>query len=223
MTCGIYEIINKKNNTSYIGQSIDIEKRWKAHLYMNPLNTNNNLKPTLQLANENPDLVDFKILKSFCKDLYTKEEMKFILSLYEKHEVELRGGVESDKVINVNPIHIPEVNPLILNKYSLPDFVNYKDVVNSFEKWCQGYEWRKMREPNYKELHDDLLNRNIELSGRISELEMENSPKKQMSRDYELFKLKQRVAQLEDEKFELEERVEFWKNRCTYWREMNGE
>ena len=52
---------------------------------------------------------------------------------------------------------------------------------------------------------------------------MENSPKKQMSRDYELFKLKQRVAQLEDEKFELEERVEFWKNRCTYWREMNGE
>ena len=86
MTCGIYEIINKKNNTSYIGQSIDIEKRWKAHLYMNPLNTNNNLKPTLQLANENPDLLILRF-SNLLYDVYTKEEMKSIISLYEKHEV----------------------------------------------------------------------------------------------------------------------------------------
>lgn len=31
--CGIYKITNKINNKSYIGQSVNISKRWKAHLY----------------------------------------------------------------------------------------------------------------------------------------------------------------------------------------------
>lgn len=30
---GIYKITNKINNKVYIGQSIDIEKRWRAHIY----------------------------------------------------------------------------------------------------------------------------------------------------------------------------------------------
>ena len=32
MTCGIYKIENLVNNKIYIGQSIEIEKRWKKHL-----------------------------------------------------------------------------------------------------------------------------------------------------------------------------------------------
>lgn len=32
MTIGIYKITNKINNKSYIGKSIDIEKRWQTHL-----------------------------------------------------------------------------------------------------------------------------------------------------------------------------------------------
>ena len=31
MICGIYKITNTLNTHSYIGQSIDIEKRWKYH------------------------------------------------------------------------------------------------------------------------------------------------------------------------------------------------
>ena len=31
MTCGIYMIKNKKTGQMYIGQSIDIERRWKEH------------------------------------------------------------------------------------------------------------------------------------------------------------------------------------------------
>ena len=33
MTCGIYKIKNNINNKIYIGQSVDIEKRWNKHLY----------------------------------------------------------------------------------------------------------------------------------------------------------------------------------------------
>ena len=33
MTCGIYMIKNKKTGQKYIGQSINIEKRWKDHCY----------------------------------------------------------------------------------------------------------------------------------------------------------------------------------------------
>lgn len=33
MTCGIYKIENKINKKIYIGQSIEIENRWKKHLY----------------------------------------------------------------------------------------------------------------------------------------------------------------------------------------------
>lgn len=33
MTCGIYMIQNKVNNKMYIGQAVDIEKRWKHHMW----------------------------------------------------------------------------------------------------------------------------------------------------------------------------------------------
>ena len=31
MTCGIYAIVNSTNDKVYIGQAIDIERRWKHH------------------------------------------------------------------------------------------------------------------------------------------------------------------------------------------------
>lgn len=31
MTCGIYMITNKKTDQKYIGQSLNIEKRWGEH------------------------------------------------------------------------------------------------------------------------------------------------------------------------------------------------
>lgn len=33
MTCGIYMIQNKLNNKMYIGQAVDIEKRWNDHIW----------------------------------------------------------------------------------------------------------------------------------------------------------------------------------------------
>lgn len=33
MKCGVYKIVNKVNGKMYIGQSVDIERRWREHIY----------------------------------------------------------------------------------------------------------------------------------------------------------------------------------------------
>ena len=223
MTCGIYEIKNKQENRVYIGQSLNIESRWKSHLYMNPINTNLNLLPTLELANDNPEMVDFNIVKQFPEGIYSKDEMKFILSIHEKHELELRGGYKSPRTINERPIHIPKVNPSLFTKYPLPDFVDSNDVLSSVVSWAKSKKDEEISLINYKDMYYNKLSENIKLSNQLSEKNKTVNPKEQMSRDYEIFKLKQRISELEDEKEELQERVSFWKNRCKFWRNSNGE
>ena len=45
--CGIYEIVNKVNEKRYIGQSVDVYKRWRGH--KNKLNSNSHRNSYLQL------------------------------------------------------------------------------------------------------------------------------------------------------------------------------
>ena len=220
MTCGIYEIVNKQENRSYIGQSMDIERRWKAHVYMNPLNTCNNLLPTLELYHENPELVDFSIIQKI-PDFYQKEELSFILSIYEKHELELRGGPKSENVINVMPISIPAVPPSILDKHKLPSFASVEDVVAGISKWNYEQRFRRIDETSFKEKYFESLQIIEDLEKKLEDNII--SPKVKMSQEYEVFRLKQRIAQLEDENAELNNRVDFWKERCAHWRNLNGE
>ena len=220
MTCGIYEIVNKQEDRSYIGQSIDIEKRWKAHLYMNPLNTCNNLLPTLELYHENPELVEFSIIQEI-PDFYQKEELSFILSIYEKHELELRGGPKSENVINVMPISMPAVPPSILDEHKLPSFASVEDVVAGISKWNHEQRFRRIDEPSFEEKYFESLQIIEDLEKKLEDNII--SPKVKMSQEYEVFRLKQRIAQLEDENAELNNRVDFWKERCAHWRNLNGE
>ena len=220
MTCGIYEIVNKQEDRSYIGQSIDIEKRWKAHLYMNPLNTCNNLLPTLELYHENPELVEFSIIQEI-PDFYQKEELSFILSIYEKHELELRGGHKSENVINVMPISIPAVPPSILDKHKLPSFTSIEDVVAGISKWNYEQRFRRIDEHSFEEKYFESLQIIAKKKKKLEDNII--SPKVKMSQEYEVFRLKQRIAQLEDENAELNNRVDFWKERCAHWRNLNGE
>ena len=45
---GIYKIENKVNGKVYIGQSVNIKKRWKQHKY--ELNSNNHVNKHLQAS-----------------------------------------------------------------------------------------------------------------------------------------------------------------------------
>lgn len=197
MTCGIYEITNKRDGTVYIGQSMNIERRWAAHKHMNRLNTCSNLKPTLELYNENPELVDFEIIIIIYPELYSEEELKFLLSVHEKHEISLRGGLSSSEVINERAVGIPAVPPTILMGDKLPEFVDSDDVLNSLVKWVHE---EKM----------SVISKKIE-----EEVYRYDSPQDD-------FQLQQRVYELEDEVISLKNQVDFWKSRCAHWRGQHG-
>ena len=193
MTCGIYEIKNKRDGTVYIGQSVNIENRWRAHKNMNPINTSNNLKPTLELYNENPNLVEFNIILDIYPELYSsEEELKFILSIHEKHELSLIGGHTSPEVINERPVIIPAVPPTILVGNKLPDFVDSDDVLNSIGKLAH--------EKEISAIFDNV--------------------KKEVRVVQEDSHLQQQVCQLEDEVESLKDQVSFWKSRCAHWRSV---
>lgn len=63
MTCGIYKIYNTIEDKCYIGQSLDIEKRWKGHV--NELKKGKHINKKLQLAFDKYGIeaFEFSILK----------------------------------------------------------------------------------------------------------------------------------------------------------------
>lgn len=75
---GIYRIINKKNNKSYIGSSIDIENRWSQH--KNSLKTNSHVNSYLQNAwNKYGEYAfEFKIEKEVSEDVLRSVEQEYL-------------------------------------------------------------------------------------------------------------------------------------------------
>ena len=74
MTCGIYSITNKNTGKMYIGQSINIEKRFKDHI------TKGNKKCYIDrsINKHGGDAFDFNILFECDKSQLSEEEQKFI-------------------------------------------------------------------------------------------------------------------------------------------------
>ena len=71
MVCGVYKITNKLNGKSYIGASIDIERRWKAH----KCGTSNIGKDIKKEGIEN---FEFEVLHECSKDELRANERKYI-------------------------------------------------------------------------------------------------------------------------------------------------
>lgn len=74
---GIYKITNKINNNAYIGLSINIEKRWKNHIYRSKTKTNKEYDKVLYKAFRKYGInnFSFEVLEE-CKleELYEKEK-----------------------------------------------------------------------------------------------------------------------------------------------------
>lgn len=93
MTCGIYRLFNSKNNASYIGSAINIEKRIKRHAKDLLNGTHHNIKLLADFNIYGKDVFEFEILeefkitsdlKSLRNHLYSLED--FYISQYNSKE-----------------------------------------------------------------------------------------------------------------------------------------
>ena len=229
MTCGVYEIINKEINQSYIGRSLDIENRWEQHKKY----PSDNMLPTIELYDNSPDMVEFNIVQEVETHHFDSEELQFITSVCESYEME-RGGV--DMLINVKSGHILSCPPSIISKRDwLPECVTVDDLLIGLEKWYwEVYRYHVFHNPldfKNESLHTDpdsgiyWRKQYLEIKEKYenSQSELKNIPhplpSEKMKEDYEYFKLKKENTILTDEKEELELKLSFWKEKCHSWRE----
>jgi len=79
MTCGIYRIFNTTTNKSYIGSSINIEKRWKSHLLSlrNLSHRNRHLQHSYNLYGIKS--FSFSILEETTKDMILEREKYWMI------------------------------------------------------------------------------------------------------------------------------------------------
>ena len=81
MTCGIYMIQNKKNNKIYIGQAINIEKRWKDHKRELCRNHHDNKHLQRTWNRDGEDSFDFKVLCKCDENQLNTLEQYYIFEL----------------------------------------------------------------------------------------------------------------------------------------------
>lgn len=238
MTCGVYEIVNKETNQSYIGRSIDIENRWKGHLSA----PSNNMAPTVKLYEEHPEMVELNIIRKIDEDYFDKEELKFITSVCELYELNQRGGWESEHLINGRDGDILACPPSILTKREyLPECIDIEDILYGIEKWNNDvYQYRAS--PNIslfndiscktdldsemywrkqyleiKDKYEDLKTKNTLLFIEEEKIHSQNYSDK-MKIEYKYFKLEKDNVILKDQVDELKNNRDFWKERCISWR-----
>lgn len=109
MTCGIYAIINKETNQIYIGQSIDIERRFKEHIHQKDLSS----YIDRSIGKYGKDAFEFKVLCKCDESELDLEERKFIAlyNTYHKGYNLTRGG-------EISPAKHPEIAKKISNSHT---------------------------------------------------------------------------------------------------------
>ena len=81
--CGIYKIENLKNRKKYIGQSINIEKRWKHHINIAFNSKNKNYNNALYCAFRKYGVDSFKFtIIELCDKSNLNEREKYWIAFY---------------------------------------------------------------------------------------------------------------------------------------------
>lgn len=84
--CGIYKITNTKNNMCYIGQSKDIDKRWKEHMkYALGIDTPTGNKLYQAMLTDGVYNFTFELLEA-CPVTQLNEKEKFYIDLYQSKD-----------------------------------------------------------------------------------------------------------------------------------------
>jgi hypothetical protein len=207
MSCGVYEIKNLESNQSYIGRSLNIENRWEQH--KKGCLQNRKFEQTRELMKNNPDMVEFNILYEIDSTYFNRDELLFIMSVKELEELDKRGGINSDEILNANNGCILKCPLSILNKiHHLPSFVTEQDILAGLAKYVNFFE---------ETFENGDLSKIIEEKSRLDERVdfYENMSGFLDPKD----KMWVKFIKLVDEFCELKATLNYWKQNSKEWRD----
>ena len=152
ISIGVYKITNKINNKCYIGQSIDIERRWRQHLQRSY--NMNNLKEYLNPLYEDirlygADNFNFEIIE-FCN----KEDLKLHETYWiNYYNAEYNRTAKWEYQINQKKLNselVEEIQNILINdKDDLFSYNDLSDIYNvhrdTFEDINKGLAWYNSR------------------------------------------------------------------------------
>lgn len=109
-TCGIYKIVNTVNNKVYVGQSVEIERRWKRH--KRELNDNKHGNDYLQRAWNKHDKKNFRFeIIEICKEEELNKREMFWIAYYNSNDY--KYGYNNDSGGGVGRIRNEEIRKKI--------------------------------------------------------------------------------------------------------------
>lgn len=175
---GIYKITNKINKKSYIGLSIDIEERWRAHINNSSNQNSKEYEKTLYRAFRKHGIENFlfEILEE--REDFLEEREKFWIEKYDsykngynetlggeignmqKWETHNRAVLKNQDVINIRNRYN--------NKERLMEvYEDYKDVIdiNGFRKVWRGETWKGLHDHVYTEENKNFQKNNSAMRG----------------------------------------------------------
>lgn len=165
MTCGIYAIINKENGKMYIGQSVNIERRWYAHVKGYHADKS---YIDRSIRKHGRECFEFKILHECSKNELDLEERRFI-SLYNTYH----NGY------NLTPggDFISSTLPEVAKKISL-SLKGHKTSEETKRKISRANKGRKMSKYTKKRLKEANMGRTPWNKGKkCPQLQGENHPR----------------------------------------------
>lgn len=155
--CGIYLIKNLSNGKNYIGQSIDIIRRWSEHkARANNINNNCYNKP-LYLAMRKYGIDNFKL---FILELCSSEELNQKEAFYiNKYNSLVPNGY--------NILSTSDKNVSVTNKCKKCGKIITKNTVNQLCRKCYIKSTRIVERPDVNELKKLLIENNFVQVGKI--------------------------------------------------------
>lgn len=166
MTCGIYMIKNKKTGQMYIGQSIDIERRWKEHCngYAKEYSY---IDRAIQKDNNNFEIIILEELLNNIDTLNKREKywIKYYNTYINKKHYNLTPGGD------FNPSRVPEVAKKISKSVSgeKNPFYGKKHTKESREKISKNHkDISGENNPNYGKKISNEVRKKMSLSRNIS-------------------------------------------------------
>lgn len=166
MTCGIYKIENKINNKIYIGQSINIERRWREHKSrsLNKENKDSNMKIYEAIKTYGLNNFELSIIEK-CKKEELRDREIYWINYY--NSMDFNFGYNTDN--GYIPTHFAKLNDTEYNNLCEDlknNFLSLEDISKKYNislsyiyEINRGDNFRKNKNEKYPPREENIKNR----------------------------------------------------------------